>query len=303
MIHNNLERILKDFKKISLIGLGALVLAVSTSTINAQGEIKEAYDNSANTENLSKKQKNENSIESCYKENGYNVQDLYSLIEKIEEKEDFQKSKKLSSKNPRLNKYLRKDEYIVPQKVLNIFASLVDPNNFLGNEPGGGYININHCNSPDFKKSFEEKSRGVGFNEEEIKEYLKIFNGKKIILIGDDTEETKFLDYLIHERFHKEVKKLSKQDYGLLMSVAKKICFEEREDGSRVVKENYIYFPNYNRGFALSSACLNPEEFYAYLIGEVFHPETLEYFKKKYPEAHEIYKGIMDKIIKQISEK
>ena len=191
-------------------------------------------------------------------------------------------------------KLLQEDEYVVPSEIFDAYALTVDedlkkmPESIrLVFMPAAGYIEENYLDKKK-KKEFVKRLREISVSEDEIKFYCTLFTKSDIIVIRESElylQEDGFKAKLYHERFHKKMKKLkreNKKDYRYMMDVSKKLLESSEAlgiDGYRVRQGG--------------------EEFYAYLafnIPEEKRKEIEEKIKNKYPRAYEIYSNIKTEI-------
>lgn len=188
--------------------------------------------------------------------------------------------------------YLEDREFVVPDKVFDSYAQIVDKKPDFGGAPAAGYLTKNYLDTEEELKEFNERLGNLNLSEIETEKYTRLFTSSDIIVIKESVlkDKEKFRKFLPHERFHKNIQKLDKQDYDYMMSVADDLVWKETDNGLRFVRERET--SKYLGGFALAEATENPEEFYTYLAQGEFMPRVEKTLKEDYPKAYDLFNEI-----------
>jgi hypothetical protein len=192
-------------------------------------------------------------------------------------------------------KYLREDEYIIPNEVFNAFVKTVEEKPIA---PVGGHLSRNYLDTEEKEKEFIERLQNLNLSNEEISIYQTLFTKPdNIIFKATVLEDGYFEKALPHERFHKELKRLPKKAYGYMRKVARDILSIKREDPVDHGPVTWVREKGDKTclGHRVMSAKINWEEFYPYLAQGEFKDEVEEKLKTDYPIAYRLFDGIREK--------
>jgi len=177
---------------------------------------------------------------------------------------------------------LQEDEYVLPDEVFEAYAITVDenlarmPESFIEIMlPFAGYIEENYVDTKKEKKELLERLEALGLSQEEIAFYFTLLTKPDIIIIRESSLDRDFIEFLLHERFHKELHELerrNKKEYKHLMKIGEKLIERGLAD--------FLFFNT------------NAKEFYAHLAFNTDRAtrERIErILMKEYPKAYEIY--------------
>jgi hypothetical protein len=177
---------------------------------------------------------------------------------------------------------LQEDEYVLPDEVFEAYAITVDenlarmPESFIEIMlPFAGYIEENYVDTKKEKKELLERLEALGLSQEEIAFYFTLLTKPDIIIIRESSLDKNFVEFLLHERFHKKLHQLERQnkkEYKHLMKI-----------GEKLIERGLADFLFIN---------VNAEEFFAHLAFNTDRA-TRERIEKilmeEYPKAYEIY--------------
>jgi hypothetical protein len=177
---------------------------------------------------------------------------------------------------------LQEGEYVLPDEVFEAYATTVDENLARMPEsfrkimlPYAGYLEKNYIDTKKKKKELLERLETLGLSKEEIAFYFALLTKPDIIIIRESSLDRDFIEFLLHERFHKELHELerrNKKEYKFLMKTGEKLIERGLAD--------FLFFNT------------NAKEFYAHLAFNT-DKATRERIEKilmeEYPKAYEIY--------------
>lgn len=201
----------------------------------------------------------------------------------------------------RLEKLLRKNEYLVPDNILNIYYQTIDVNAINITNVSGGYIDRNWLSREGKTDEFGEKLKKLGLDEEEADGFLSLFSSKDVIILNDSLlrDEKKFKEILFHERIHEEMSHLNKEDLDSLKAgyndVENHPAIPVNPDSNFGVSERSFLEDKFDtentnsHGWFSAIASFNWKEFYPYLANGKFVPRVLEEIRKNHPGAYKIF--------------
>ncbi len=200
--------------------------------------------------------------------------------------------RKIEDPNGYLN-YLEECEFVVKNEIFDSYARTVDKRPEWLVSPAGGYMSRNYLDKKEEAEEFRERLAKLGLQQDEIKFYELLFSSSDLIILRESVlEEDFFLTVLPHERFHKAMKRLSNDEYRMMMQAAQDIM--DRADGQKhFVKERYYKGKN-SVGFYIAAASMNWEEFYTYLAQGEFDDSVEQALKTDFPEQYRIFSEIRE---------
>jgi hypothetical protein len=184
---------------------------------------------------------------------------------------------------------LQEDEYVLPDEVFEAYAITVDkdlakmPENLRKIAmPFAGYIEKNYVDTKKEKKELLERLEALGLSQEEIAFYFALFAKPGIIIIREGSPDKYFVEFLLHERFHKKLHQLERQNKKEYMHLMK--------TGEKLIERGLADFLFFN---------VNAEEFFAHLAFNT-DKATRERIEKilmeEYPKAYKIYNKIKEEV-------
>lgn len=207
-----------------------------------------------------------------------------------------------------VSRQLKETEIIIPNRIMCAYAKAIDSFNMVEGEsfcPQGGYIIKNYLVDEKMREEFIENMGDYGFTPAETALYLRLLSQPNLIIINEQSikDADHVAHILKHERIHRELNKLPAITYQHLMSVAKDLI--RREYTLEEAQQTGFYDESelkmlewsnqeYERKdkmqlvrFKTSKAVLmiNPEEFYAYLIGGELERGAEEVITQDFPEV------------------
>jgi hypothetical protein len=246
---------------------------------------------------------------------------------------DFGKEKTKETPIERNRKFLIEEENVVPDVIMENYAQVVDKRNIL--IPAGGYFEKDCINTSEEEKEFAERMKQLGYDEDGIEKLREIFSGHQIVFKEAALREKDFLEILKHERLHKEISLLPREQKKTLNEAVIHI-FDDYQKKERILsqktdqpefvdllrnnseiytaKRNEIISSldlepilldvdgNFDKGIAVSLIG-RPQEFYPYLMMGKLSFKTEQFVREHFPASYKIYQELKDKIEKQISER
>lgn len=190
-------------------------------------------------------------------------------------------------------KYLEDREFVVKNEIFDAYARTVDKRPEWLGQPVGGYLSENYLDTKAEVKEFRKRLAKLGLSQDEIRFYEVPFTSTDLIIFRESIlkEEDYFLKVLAHERFHKEIKRLSNKEYQVMRQAAQEIMSRKDEDGRYPFSEKW-YPGKRVSGLYLATAQTNWEEFYTFLAQGEFEPLAEDLLKGYYPEAYEIFERL-----------
>lgn len=195
-------------------------------------------------------------------------------------------SRKIEDPNNYLE-YLREREFVIQDEIFDSYARTVDKRPRWLSNPVGGYMSKNYLDKKEEIVEFRRRLEKLGLSKKEVGFYESLFTSTDLIIfresilkIPENSIDIDFLEALPHERFHKQVKRLSKKEFGVLERGAKGIMNKYEE--------------KFSSGSFAAAAKMNWEEFYTYLAQGEFGKKIEDALEKNYPEAYKIYAKIRD---------
>jgi len=192
-----------------------------------------------------------------------------------------QNSVQIECEKSRVEMKLQKGEYLVPNKVFDIYETAACNNkNNKSQHVAGKYISKTIPSRA--KKKFCSKMAKEGYSQEDTASFYDMFatTGGIVIRNSDYTPTV-----LMHERMHREIEKLSQK--------------EKKE-----IQKAYNHFDTlYYDLDSLVKADLNWKEFFPYLADGTIKDNIEKKLKKKYPKAYEIFSRVKENAILPISSK
>ncbi len=223
---------------------------------------------------------------------------------------------------------LKKNEYIIPNEVMNSYGRAVDErirnNPELFGLPGGTTIDINRLGK-NAHQFFQKDMRERGFTEEEIERFVLMLSRPGNIIITESVatknpEESPIMNLprvLAHERTHgfihtldeKEIEILKKAWEGLQKQTVKEEVAGMGETDTPLIRDKIFIIKKWDTTSAFSAFAIdsNWTELYAYLAQGALDERVEKALQAQYPEAYKIFercirKTQQEKIIKTIKE-
>lgn len=186
-------------------------------------------------------------------------------------------------------KKLNHGEFVIPDKVYRLYVKAV--------MPGDGIFErvlMGHRVLGDDRESFaymklSQFLREEGYGEKDIAIFLDIFSTTgNIILSESGLKDGAAEIYLRHERMHREFHNLQIDEKLTLRRAVLDFLEDKYSNGNQIIQDN-------DGGFTVSLVRSKWTEFYPYLTTGSLTVETLEAFRERYPEAHQIFLGMLDR--------
>lgn len=188
-------------------------------------------------------------------------------------------------------------EYVIPDKVMEIFAFSMNEKGALFGAPKGVCISQRYLDNANKKDFFIKELKKKNYASDQINKYLSILNTTGNIVLSQTTfnNSDELQEILSHERMHKLLKELRREPRNNLKLVA--------EEMLKLIENRSELFPQTNPGLsdmhnAVRNAKQNWEEFYTYMAMDKFSAETKQLFKKAYPKYYEFFEHL-EKISKR----
>ncbi|GEM_PF-2669749 len=202
-------------------------------------------------------------------------------------------------------KLLQEGEYVIPDEVFDIYSQTIDPRINEYNPALGGYIDKNRLNSPEKRKTFQQRMRGIGKTEEEIEKYFRLFETTNIILFRKKVlQSERFPELLDHERVHQIITNLPVEVQRQMRDVANKML-EMRENGAedREVLREKGRDKIGRGGLFRASVESNWQEFYTYLLQGKWSEITVNVFRDNFPQEYARVQEIQNELIDKKQQK
>ncbi|MBT3984999.1 hypothetical protein HOD38_03670 [archaeon] len=196
--------------------------------------------------------------------------------------------------------HLEEKEFVVPDDVLIAYYNKANQRDEVWGTPSAIFINGYSLVDPIKRQRFNSFLLEKGFSREEINDYASLFR-RDSILVRESLSDEDFEESLEHERFHREMKKLSNPDYkimeeaaGTMMDRVEESYYSPAIDGNidiYLVRARYggDYIPGTLRNAVLGGTF---EEFFTYLGGGEWVDGVEDIFRNEHPEAYDIYDRI-----------
>ncbi|MFH1541990.1 MAG: hypothetical protein ABIE84_02740 [bacterium] len=195
-------------------------------------------------------------------------------------------------------KYLRPGEFIVPSEVLQAFRQLFDKDMPLAtNEVEGVYLQKNFLASPQRQEQFRKNLIKLNLTDNQIESLVALFSSTDVIIAtARIITENKFFDFLLHERMHQAMKRLTPAKRELLTRATKEVLSATDENFQPLItipdsKQSKTQ-PVTKRERLIDhhqDATQNWEEFYTYLSQGSWPPVATQLLSSFHPEAYALY--------------
>lgn len=200
---------------------------------------------------------------------------------------------RLKSAIVRIQPLLRPDEYVIPNEVFDTYKNLVDSRQgFLKGVSSGGYISRDRLEATGTVKQFRTALTEKGLPENQIDLYERLLRSADTIVFAERVFIRDFiLTAIPHERFHKEMKRLSSADYEYMKKVADEIRHIPGPGGAGSFLKEKV-----PQGGFLSMAAQTGsfEEFYAYMADGAWTEEVEQKLAEQSPRAYRMYLRIKE---------
>jgi len=232
---------------------------------------------------------------------------------------EFEYPDELTNRNLGL---LQENEFVIENDVFDAYARTVDKTPEWLSNPIGGYLAVNYIDKRSERKEFSERLKKLGIPKSKSSAFYRLFTTSGIIVFRKSAlSDSCFGDYLGHERFHKEMRRLSRKDYKYMADVAyeiarKRVGFEDAiadkerwgitEDEVAISQwvglkdvgllEEKIYPGQTSGGGYKCAVSMNPGELYPYLAGGKFRERVENYLRREHPMAYDLYSKIRAKV-------
>jgi hypothetical protein len=231
-----------------------------------------------------------------------NIDELFKnkdLMKRVIQRQESLNARVLEDQQELLNKriefnksLLNNQEKVIPQKVLEIYASTIDT--VVRNEDRqvlGGFIDYNFLDTDQEKKEFLEGLKKAGFTEEEIQKYYAFFTAdeKPGIIFGEQAlKENDFKDLLAHERMHQAISRLSKADQDSLKQAADSLATNFKNKEKQNVSFSDSLYHDYNKRREEQKAKLKDNDYAIFVMTEkdsfaVVRKQDLDHFRSLNP--------------------
>lgn len=221
---------------------------------------------------------------------------------------------------------LRRNEYIVSQDVMRVYTQTVDPRTF--GMVSGGFFQYDYLDTRAERRTFSDSLKVYGYSNEEIQNFRNLFKDNNIVFNEAILRSGEFMNVLQHERMHKYITELSREERTTLNEARDSIIsdynqkhelwVDEEENLLRGYHEKYRDNFNYEESRRVTEQINNlirrynpilrnglreyefnvqvvlerPDEFYPYLLIQGLNPEIESYIQTNFPEAFMIYKNL-----------
>jgi len=181
--------------------------------------------------------------------------------------------------------YLDTTEYIIPNEIFEVYKKSIGEKS----PCVAFYLKQNYMGYFEKRKFINELKR-KGYDEKDIAFYLAVLTKEKAVVIKECALKKRyFTSLLLHERIHKELDKLPREDYNKIMEAVKFII------------KNVKFKPSKGSSYSLSYLeeiikKSNPEEFIAYLLQGEIDKSTEKFLKKKFPHVYKTLDKIKTKV-------
>jgi len=193
------------------------------------------------------------------------------------------------------SKFLRENEYFVPGEVLLNYLDCIS-NYRIGNNVNGTYIDKNYLQygRKDRMGNFIRELRKKGHLDKEIKNFCNLFTTFGNININQSLCKKPSLLKLVleHERTHKEVDLLSKNDQRKIMDAY--LSLRKMNHPNKGLKHFFVGNPRFP--LVLSELERNPNEFPPYFINGVFGEHVELALKENFQDAYKVLYKIKQKV-------
>jgi len=208
---------------------------------------------------------------------------------------------------------LEENEHFVPGEVMDSLFKAFDSQPKVGGA-GGVFLEANFLMQDKVRTNFISSLRSKKFDRVQIYKYLRIFSQPGTLLVVEDDSLGQIKEYFSHERFHRELKKLSPENYDFMMEVAKKLkkirlpltpaekaitdrtfdnLRKQYGDKAEEVREHL----DAKRLFSDVIHRSGPEEVYAHTATNPKYKHVEPYIQKTSPKAYALYEKIKARVL------